>query len=73
MQPGVEGTDVPDFYVSHNLVIMCRQLFVVPVNCKQLICKQSTNYLQMECVRSGDGVLNESTRKNTILLYFSWL
>ena len=24
-------------------------------------------------VRSGDGVLNESTRKNTIQLYFSWL
>ena len=24
-------------------------------------------------VRSGDGVLNKSTRKNTNLLYFSWL
>ena len=26
-----------------------------------------------ESVRSGDGVLNKSTRKNTIQLYFSWL
>ena len=28
---------------------------------------------EAQAVRSGDGVLNESTRKNTIQLYFSWL